>query len=143
MGNVFEKRSYRHAFGRWPPLSEAGYLFPVLGGRDPPQLPLPLQNSPQALQPQALRGRDGAERPLCSSGSSRRRGPVFAATKGRREGNAGSPLRLLEAAREGVRSSAACLSPSILHLLPPCREQRPGRTESLERGGSSRAERGG
>lgn len=113
--------------------------MPVSG--DLPQLPPPLQNSPQALPAPALRGRAGAERPPCSS----RPAPVFAATEGRRAGDAGSRRHSDSWKRPGMACAPrppASLPPSFLSSLP-ARSSGPGRKESVERRGCSRADQGG
>lgn len=107
MGNVFEQHSYTVTKVGGPHFPKE--VIPCAGQRGPsPAAPSPAEFSAGLAGSGPTRSRRG-ERPRCSSSS--RPGPVFAATKGWREGGAGSRRH----SHSGKRRGMACAP------LPPAR----------------------
>lgn len=131
MGNVFENHSYRYASRGRPPLSEAGYSLCWAAGT------FPTAPSPAEL-PAGLAG-SGPTRSGRGRASSVQQQPPWPGVRcyrGKEGGGRGiaSPLRLLEAARDGECFSSACLPPSILPLFPPCKAAAARDGRNLSRG---------
>lgn len=106
MSKTFQNHTSRYAFGGWSPLSEAGCSLCWAAGTPPTaEFPAGLARSDAT---RSGRGR-------ASSEQQQPPWPGARCSQGTEGGGGGTapPLRLLEAARDGVCSFSACLPPSL------------------------------